>query len=240
MSVTALNRKQMNITKFNHNPKTNGLLDMRILKKGRYIKNIIPDQPTITVSLGNGKLDKSILIFSLPAVDTCPNCDECKYTCYARKSEKLYPTVRPCRMENWKASKLDNFQSRMIKTIQKAVINYGVTAIRIHESGDFYSQDYADKWEYIATTLKGYLDSSLIFYAYTKSPYRPLKGVNIVESILPCGNINFGTKREVYKLAKQHKAKVCPYGLTPKGFKLICGKNCKACFTHKYVVFVKH
>lgn len=219
--------------------------DMKILKKGRYIKNFHPDMPTITMSLGNGKLDRSVLIFNLPSVITCPNNDLCKNECYARKAEKLYPTVLPCRNENWESAKLDNFEQRMLKIIHKAVIKHNVKAVRVHESGDFYSQEYADKWQRIAQTCKGYLGKDLVFYAYTKSPYRPLQGFNIVESILPDGNINFADKKTVYKLSKKHKAKVCPYGLAYKGHKklknkIICGRDCKACMNYKYVVFVKH
>ena len=186
---------------------------MKITKNNSYIKNIIPGQPTITMSMGNPKLDKSILIFNLPSIITCPNCELCKNDCYARKAEKQYPSVLPCRMENWEASKLDNFEIRMIKTITKVIKKYGVKSIRVHESGDFYSYNYAVKWQRIATNIKTFIDKDIIFFAYTKSPHRPLQGFNIVESILPDGNINFADKKTVYKLAKKHKARVCPYGL---------------------------
>ena len=46
---------------------------------------------------GNAKLDKSILVFSLPPVMTCPNCESCKNHCYALKSWRQYKNVR----ESW-------------------------------------------------------------------------------------------------------------------------------------------
>ena len=214
-------------------------MQMKITKKGRYIKNVVSDLPTITFSLGNKKLSSKILIWSLPTIDTCPNCSECKYTCYARKAEKLYPTVRPCREANWQASKLDSFIERTIKTIEQAYNKYGARIIRIHEAGDFYSRNYAMKWEYIATSLKQ-VYPDLLFYSYTKSPHKPLQGVNVVNSLMPDGSINFGTKKEIFKLAKKYKSKICPYGLTPKSVKLICGETCNACLKHTNIVFVKH
>jgi len=204
-----------------------------ITKKANYLK--IDD---ITVSLGNGKLDKSILIFNLPAVTTCPNCDDCKDNCYAYKCEKRYPSVRPCRERNYKAT-LNNsgFIIKMLELITVGVNKYGVTAIRVHESGDFYSQEYANNWNYIAGKIQ-ISRPDVVFFAYTKSPYRPAQYFNIVESILPDGSINFGDHDHVIRLAKKYHATICPYGISKIKFK--CGLECKACQTKKYVVFHKH
>ena len=188
-------------------------------------------QEGLTASKGNKKLHKSVLIWNLPSVKTCPNYVNCKDKCYARRAEKLYPSVLPCRMKNWQASKQSDFVNNMIALIKKSKCSL----VRVHESGDFYSQTYADKWSEIAANLP-----EVQFFAYTKSPYRPsAPNFNIVESILPSGEVNFtdNTKR-LYQWAKTYKAKVCPYGLSKKDF--TCGKECKACVTNKYVVFKKH
>ena len=49
---------------------------------------------------GNLKLDKSIAIFNLPAVATCPDSRQCQDTCYALRPQKRYPYVRRGRFVN--------------------------------------------------------------------------------------------------------------------------------------------
>lgn len=209
---------------------------MKYQKVGNYVKNIAGDDPIITMSLGNGKLSHDILIFNLPAIDTCPNCDDCKDTCYARKPELRYPAVKPCRNQNLSASKKTDFVDRMVFTIMTAVSKHGVKAVRVHESGDFYSQSYAASWSLIQHQVKK-LYPEVIFFAYTKSPYRP-QGFNIVESILPDGEINYGPRDEIILLARKYGAKICPYGIAKRT--LTCGVECKACQKFNRVVFVQH
>jgi hypothetical protein len=187
----------------------------------------------ISISKGNTKLDKTVGIFSIPAIKTCPNCKDCAKACYARKAERIYPQVLPCRESNWAASKLPCFVNRMVSIIRLAK----VTKFRIHESGDFYSQEYADKWAEIARRLP-----EVKFWTYTKSPFRPTNcptNLNIVESILPCGSVNFGPKDEIIaKCRAIPGAVMCPVTMGDKS--AICGKTCGLCMTHKHVLFVKH
>jgi hypothetical protein len=118
----------------------------------------------------------------------------------------------------------------MIELIRRS----GVKLVRVHESGDFYDREYAEKWSAIARALP-----DVIFFAYTKSPNRPYaKNFNIVESILPDGSLNYGTKEEIFALAKRHRAKICPCGLIKA--RVICGESCTACTKAKHVVFVEH
>ena len=184
----------------------------------------------VTVSLGNLKVSEKVLLFNLPAIKTCPNCVACATGCYARVAEIQYKVVRESRERNWDASKQPCFVARMVELIERS----GVKLVRVHESGDFYSQSYADKWSEIARRLP-----NVTFFAYTKSPFRPSSpNFNIVESVLPNGAINFGPKGEILALAKKFKAKVCPCGLSK--VKVVCGENCTACLRAKYVVFVEH
>lgn len=136
----------------------------------------------LNMARGNRKLDRSILIWSIPAVETCPNCKHCAKQCYARKAERIYPQVLPARKRNLAASRQDWFTPAMIQYIKLS----GARVVRIHESGDFYDQSYADKWSAI---IKACPD--VRFYGYTKSPYRPApaSNLNIVESILPDGRV---------------------------------------------------
>lgn len=206
-------------------------------KLGNYIKTETTDQAAMTLSLGNGKLSHDILIWNMPTVKTCPNCDACKKTCYAMKAEKLYPSVLPCRERNYQASLVDSFEDRMVWTIIQSVVKHGVKAVRVHESGDFYSVEYAQKWQMIAARVHE-VQPGVIFFAYTKSPYRPATGFNIVESILPDGSINYGTHAEVIQKARLFGAKICPYGIAKRT--LTCGIECKACQKFSRVVFIQH
>ena len=195
---------------------------------------------SIYLAKGNKKLAKSILVWSIPAVKTCPNCRDCKDSCYARKAELQYPPVLPCREQNLAETKKPYFVADMINKISTMVKHaqvHKVKAVRIHESGDFYSKKYAEKWADIARAFPG-----LTFYGYTKAPENlpesMPENMNIVHSVLPCGSINFGSHTDMVKLAKKHHATICPYGIAKRPF--TCGIDCKACLTKKHVVFIQH
>jgi len=125
---------------------------------------------------GNKKLVNTetvrFLIWNLPAVVTCPYATEhCKKACYALKAEKMYKTCRAARQTNFELSLKDDFVVRMIETISyyrnsKAYAGKKMI-VRIHESGDFYNQAYADKWISIIKNFEN--DDTIVFYAYTKS-----------------------------------------------------------------------
>ena len=50
---------------------------------------------------GNSKIDKSVLVFDLPAVESCRNCASCAKTCYAVKSQVQYWEVLAKRSTNF-------------------------------------------------------------------------------------------------------------------------------------------
>ena len=75
------------------------------------------------------------------------------------KAERQYPSVLPCRQNNWKESKKENFVEEVIEILKKRKSKI----VRIHESGDFYSIGYFRKWVKIARALPGYR-----FFCYTK------------------------------------------------------------------------
>lgn len=184
----------------------------------------------LTLSKGNAKLADTIGIFNLPAVKTCPNCSKCAKSCYALKAERLYPSVKACREANLEATKLPTFVGDMVQLITKAK----VMVVRIHESGDYYSQTYADSWSAIAALLP-----HVRFYCYTKSPYRPTgSNINIVESILPDGSINYGTESEMLPKAQSLGAFICP--CKPNDRSKLCGTTCTVCQSAKHVLFIKH
>ena len=100
--------------------------------------------------LSGGNVRMNIPTWSLPAVDTCPGATEsCVKYCYAKKAENIWRGVRPSRDRNYQASLSPDFVEKMVGLVERAGSEY----IRIHESGDFYSQEYLNKWFEVAKRL---------------------------------------------------------------------------------------
>lgn len=127
----------------------------------------------IYLSEGNRKLERNeneyFLIWSLPSVKTCPyRTNLCENACYAKKAERVYKTVLPCREKNLLESRKDSFIKDMISTIHyyinKPKNKDKACYFRIHESGDFYTEEYMLKWFEIANAFP-----QIKFLAYTKS-----------------------------------------------------------------------
>jgi hypothetical protein len=107
--------------------------------------------------------------FSLPLC----SCDktmnkECKKYCYANYMKRLYPSWQKKMMYNYKVAKSKDFVARINYELKESSLY-----VRIHVSGDFFSQEYLDKWQNIAR-----LNPHYTFYCYTKCirldfSYRP-------------------------------------------------------------------
>lgn len=156
------------------------------------------------------------MIFSLPAIITCPNrCDACEKCCYAVKSEKAYPDCLPSRHRNLDFTKCVDFVDVMSAYIHKASDHHLYKkakriVFRIHESGDFYSQAYYNAWLQIARNCSDI--ENLVFMAYTKSIHFVANGGDIPANMTIRfslwndteikGEMYKGTKPEDYELAK--------------------------------------
>lgn len=128
-------------------------------------------------TMGNEKLEKTsggayrVLGFGIPADfnfeggNTCPAALVCRGVCYAKQGRYVMSSVRDARMHNLR-SYLDHgsasFVALAIMDLQRLSTRYNV--VRLHDSGDFFSQDYLDAWCEIASAFP-----DVIFYAYTKS-----------------------------------------------------------------------
>lgn len=192
------------------------------------------------MSKGNSKLDKSLLIFDLTAVETCLNCSSCAKTCYARKSEMQYPATHNKRLINTHLARnapeelYDMLYNQLAKTTRKTV--------RIHSSGDFFSNEYVMLWQQLALAFP-----HIQFYGYSKvfgilevlEGFAALPNVNIVRSILPCGSKNYGSMEHIEGLQKRHGGFICPYGIEGKE-SVQCGTECTACFRNDFVYFLEH
>jgi len=142
-------------------------------------------------STGNGKLTNR-LIFSLPAGYSCPHAGVCKtfadrttgaitdlpqytgttaddFRCFAAMSE-VRPNVRNARWHNWDLLRetihMDGDQSILLRDLidLSLIAQPQKKLIRIHESGDFWTENYLKAWLLVA---KDRPDQT--FYAYTKS-----------------------------------------------------------------------
>lgn len=139
---------------------------------------------TIKLSHGNKKLvsnqDTRFLIWSIPPVSTCPYSTAlCRKFCYAMKAFKAYPNARNAWAGNYEESLAHDFVESMLSElwgeISKPKYNKAKQIIvRIHESGDFYSKEYAVKWLNIAWNMELFKAvhpnaDKVKFMAYTKS-----------------------------------------------------------------------
>lgn len=212
------------------------------------------------LKFGNKKLPRNIAVFNLPAgragdkKNGAGRCGTCAATCpgcYALKPEIQYLETRPARERNYKASLRADFVDRVTAELKKA--GDKVTAVRIHESGDFYSVRYAAAWGAVAGRFP-----RLVFFAYTKRLHKPgpladtvkvlgrLPNVIISDS-LQYGGVNYGTREELK--VKAPRAFLCPCGTAEdkaraaRGLKT-CGVTCHYCMTKaaavKAPVFLKH
>lgn len=134
---------------------------------------------------GNEKLQKdnggvyNIVGFGIPAdmnfvdanwnpLNTCPGALACRAVCYAKQGRYAMPNVLNARKHNLELSLQDTFVPMVIADLARM---RKVNTVRIHDSGDFYNQEYYNKWCLIAKTLP-----HITFYAYTKTVNMDLFG----------------------------------------------------------------
>lgn len=127
---------------------------------------------------GNLKLQRTqkkfgvkIFNFSIPAGNdkltgkiTCPFAGKCfEDFCYAREGNYKFNNVQIALSNRHKATRESDFVDRINSELSK-LKNDKQVYVRIHDSGDFYSPAYFEKWLQIA-----YNNPNVRFYAYTKS-----------------------------------------------------------------------
>jgi len=113
----------------------------------------------------NSKLKADgILGFGLPPVKTCPGADACLRFCYGCKGfyQRFKKSIAASQNRRLDATHQDDFVQVITAELQAK--RKKLTAVRIHDTGDFYSQVYFDDWCEIAR-----LNPDVLFYAYTKS-----------------------------------------------------------------------
>ena len=110
------------------------------------------------------ELGLRVFNFGIPAYKsasgklTCPMAKECVKFCYAKKGAYIWSNVQPAFEKRYQLSKTDSFISKMMDEIDKKKPDY----VRVHDSGDYYSKKYLQKWIDIAI-----MNPKVKFYSYT-------------------------------------------------------------------------
>lgn len=122
--------------------------------------------------------------------NVCPNAGVCAKFCYARNGTYLFPKVRGKHLSNlllvrdnpdWVAEMAEELSHRrfypkgvirevpglesadhLSVEVQEWILSGG-QAVRIHDSGDFFSREYLNGWIQLAEQFP-----AILFYAYTK------------------------------------------------------------------------
>lgn len=127
-------------------------------------------------------------------INVCPNAGACVSLCYARNGAYLFSNVRAAHVRNlectlrdlegWRAAMIEELHRRKYRPTgiprlphlvdrldldewAEAWAHAGGAAVRIHDAGDFYSDEYLAAWIDIARA-----HPDVLFYAYTKEVSR--------------------------------------------------------------------
>lgn len=127
------------------------------------------------------------------AVNVCPAAGACVKFCYARNGTYNFPAVKAAHTRNLELvlNDLNAFTTQMLNELTArrfrprgtptlpdlsrdhlhprvaALLDEGAVAVRVHDSGDFFSDEYLLAWLTIAQLTPG-----VLFFAYTKEVAR--------------------------------------------------------------------
>lgn len=99
--------------------------------------------------------------------NTCEQAGWCRKICYARQGTYRFPDVLAAHEENLRWVMDDLAGWKMAMTIELERQRYSGGFVRIHDSGDFWSDEYTRAWLDIARSAP-----KTIFYSYTKEVSR--------------------------------------------------------------------
>ena len=138
--------------------------------------------------IGNAKMNhmaesmnlkkSQVVTFDLPAGYTCPMASMCKafaskktgkiidgksmiFRCYAASIESRFKNSRLAHWHNFDL--LKNLDEKSMVELINSSIKKNVKIVRIHSSGDFFSQDYFNAWVKVAS-----MNQDITFFGYTK------------------------------------------------------------------------
>ena len=113
--------------------------------------------PALGVKLDDGRV-----------VRTCPQAGVCARFCYARNGTYLFPLAKTAHANNLKLilDDLEGWKKAMLDELAHKRYRNG-KYVRIHDSGDFFSNEYLEAWVDIARKVE-----DVTFYCYTKEVSR--------------------------------------------------------------------
>ena len=207
--------------------------------KSVYTFGLLPTNQTFSKDFE--KWQKYLAAFHCSQIKGSCNC-HCK-KCYAMGGNYQFPDVKASQLINQLLAMYDI--SQLERLIEGQIAADGIKKIRIHDSGDFLSDEYAEMWKRIKQR-----HPEIAIYTYTKTEHEELfdefPNANVVRSLvkMPDGSrrINFGTCREMYDIYMALKDSsdiyLCPCDIP--GIKAPeCG-NCMKCSVRRAVLFIKH
>ena len=129
---------------------------------------------------GNRKVPRdTAIVGELPSGWSCPYAKQCKtywdpvkrkvikgpeseFRCYSASLEAAWPSVANKVRHNREV--LRGKSTKQMADVIMRSVPWNAKRVRIHESGDFFSQAYFDAWLRVAQE-----NDNIVFYAYTKS-----------------------------------------------------------------------
>ena len=133
-------------------------------------------------TIGNSKVGPNVLCFNIPAIETCMPSEWCRKHCYAKTGWFQLPNVKESIQRRYALSRTPEF----FPVVSKALKHSDKTYVRIHVSGDFYSQRYVHQWacivsdnpnkKFMVTTKRSDLTISL-------QDLDSLPNINVMESV---------------------------------------------------------
>lgn len=171
---------------------------------------------------------------------SCPcHCDGC----YCDSGNYRYDSTKAANILKLLLAKL--YPAWTAAAIKAQIAADGITQIRIHAAGDFFSRKYVNMWIDIITSTPRVTYWTYTKYDYAIEMFRGIPNVSIVPSITPSG-INFGTCSELLEKyaalsAAGYRVHICACGTEYEKHCADCKTGCKAIEkTCDYVLFIKH
>lgn len=189
----------------------------------RPVDSAVDDSLLPHISMGNGKLQRSIANWSIMPGAVwdgnvkkimCPGAtkwclQECK--CYALRGCKRFPSTKNSYFRNYWYSTQPCFVELLSKIIrEKKDIKY----FRIHVAGDFYNQEYLEKWKAIARNVP-----NVTFLAFTKSL---LDYANVPSNLTIRFSLDTTSPAAAREFAAKHSLPVAMISATSKAGEWMC------------------
>jgi hypothetical protein len=198
----------------------------------------------LTLSYGNNKLKKladylglnkkQVVGFDLPAGYTCKMAKDCKayadkktgkiidskgmkFRCYAASTEMVFPNSRRAHWRNYNTLRKLDFDG-MVALINSSIPE-NVKVVRIHASGDYFSEKYFLAWCAVA-----YYRPDITFFGYTKylEYARYVVGMELYNFKL---QYSMGGKQDKYVTKYDPTITVIPSPADAKGLGVACVNN---------------